>query len=196
MRNEKYSTAEILQGIRNGNHKVLSFIYENYFDSVRKMVIAKNGNEDLAHDVIQESLVIVYKKTKDEKFQIEKSSFFTYFLAVCRITLFNIYSSSSKDMLPHSVQLNEEDDDLASDLAEEEKLIVDGIKEQLFHKHIKNIPQTCVKVLQLVMAGLKSEDIAKKLNFASGTYVRKKKKICLDTLIEMIKKDPKSKDIL
>lgn len=196
MRKEKYSTAEILQGIRNGNNKVLSYIYESYFDSVRKMVIAKNGNEDLAHDVIQESLVVIYKKTKDEKFQIEKSSFLTYFLAVCRITLFNIYNSGSKDMLPYSIQLNEDDEDLASDLVEEEKLIVDGIKEQLFHKHINNIPESCVKVLQMVMAGFKSEDIARKLNFASGSYVRKKKKICLDTLIEMIKKDPKSKDIL
>jgi hypothetical protein len=46
------------------------------------------------------------------------------------------------------------------------------------------------------MKGFQSDTIAKKLKMSSAAYVRKKKRICLNTLIEMIKKDPKSNELL
>jgi hypothetical protein len=46
------------------------------------------------------------------------------------------------------------------------------------------------------MKGLQSEKIAEKLKMSSAAYVRKKKRICLNSLVEMIKKDPKSKELL
>jgi len=51
-------------------------------------------------------------------------------------------------------------------------------------------------LLKLVLKGLQSEKIAESLKMSSAAYVRKKKRICLKSLIEMIKKDPKSKELL
>lgn len=195
MRKDKYSTAEILDGIKNGNNKVLHFIYQNYFASIKKMVLSKRGNEDLAYDIFQESLVVIYKKLMNEELEIQKSSFFTYFYSVCRITLFRYYSINAKDVLPTALDIKEIEL-IYSDFEEEQRLIIDGIKEQLFHHYLSQISEACVKVLRLVMAGISSAEIAEELGFTSDSYVRKRKKICLETLIEMIKKDPKSRELL
>ena len=195
MKKDKYTTAEILTGIRNGNYNVLNFIYKSYFESVRNMVVSKNGTEDLAYDIFQEALVVIYKKVWNKDFQVNKSSFFTYFYSVCRNTLFKYYEVSSKDVLPRSIDI-EGLKDITHDYEEEERLIMEGIKEQLFHKYILELPEYCFKILQLVIAGMTAKVIAQKLNLSSEGYVRNRKKVCLDTLIKMIKKDPKSKELL
>ena len=195
MRKEKYTTSEILDGIKSGNNIVLQFVYHSYFDSIKALVLSKRGNEDLAYDIFQESIVVIYKKLKTEEFQILKSSFFTYFYSVCRITLYKYYSTSSKDALPNADSLKDLEV-ISSDFEEEERLVVEGIKEQLFQKYINQIPDSCIKILKLVMAGFKAAEIANKLNFSSDVYIRKRKKFCLETLIEMIKKDPKSRELL
>ncbi|NPD46478.1 MULTISPECIES: RNA polymerase sigma factor [unclassified Lentimicrobium] len=195
MKKEKYTTNEILDGIKSGNNIILQFIYQSYFDSIKTLVLSKRGNEDLAYDIFQDSLVVIYKKLKTEEFQILKSSFFTYFYSVCRITLFKYYSTGSKDALPLADNLKDLEF-ISSDFEEEERLAVEGIKEQLFQKYIDLIPDSCMKILKLVMAGFKAAEIANKLNLSSDAYIRKRKKICLETLIEMIKKDPKSRELL
>lgn len=195
MKKDKYTTAEILIGIKKGDDNVLHFIYKSYFESVRNMIVSKNGTEDLAYDIFQEALVVIYKKVGNENFQITRSSFYTYFYSVCRNTLFKYYEVSSKDVLPRSIDI-EGLKDLTHDYEEEERLIVEGIKEQLFHKYLKQLPEYCINILQLVIAGMTARVIAEKLNLSSEGYVRNRKKVCLDTLIEMIKNDPKSKELL
>ncbi len=195
MKKENYSSVEILSGIRNGNHTILNYVYNKYFDSIKNLVSSKNGSEELAHDVFQEALIVIYKKSQEEGFRINQSSFFTYFYAVCKISLFNIYNRDSKELLIHSVELNETNE-IAGDLNDNHKLLIAGLKEQLFHKYIHKISKTCFDILQLVMKGFTSDTIADNLKMSSAAYVRKKKRICLRTLIEMIKKDPKSNELL
>lgn len=94
-----------------------------------------------------------------------------------------------------SIELDESNEQ-AGDLSDDQALIEQGIKEQLFHKYLKKIPKNCLDILKLVMKGKQSEEIATKLKMSSAAYVRKKKRICIESLLEMIKKDPKSKELL
>lgn len=195
MKREKYSSAEILKGIRNGDHIILRYIYDNYYESIENMVLSKSGTVDLAHDVFQESLVVIFKKSQEKSFKINQSSFFTYFYAVCRFALFSIYEKGSKDVLTHSVELVESKENL-NDFLDEQHFVEEGIKEHLFHKYLQKLSKNCLAILQLVMKGLKSDIIANQLEMSSAAYVRKKKMICLKNLVEMIKKDPKSNELL
>lgn len=154
-----------------------------------------NGSGDLAKDIFQEGLVVVYKKSQDEKFVIKQSSFFTYFYAVCRLTLLNYYKNSNKDVIHQAAKLHD-NIDVSGDMDEEEAMARDGIKENLFHKYLYEIPKKCIKIMQLVLKGFKASVIAKRLGLSSESYVRKRKTVCLKTLVEMIKKDPKSKELL
>lgn len=195
MKKEKYSSVEILNGIKNSDNTIIRYVYDSYFDSVKNMVINKGGSEELAYDVFQEALVVIYKKSLQSDFKIDQSSFFTYFYAVCRIKLLSIFNKSSKDVLKQSVEINE-GNETSDNFHDEQQLIEEGIKEQLFHKYLNKISKNCLDILKLVMKGLQSEKIAENLKMSSAAYVRKKKRICLKSLIEMIKKDPKSKELL
>lgn len=195
MKKDIFSTAEILIGIRKGDNQVLRFVYDSYYESVRKMVKQRTGSDDLAQDIFQEALVVIYKKSQNDEFSIEQSSFFTYFYAICKIGIKNYFKNSEKDIIYQSVDYND-DYDINAELEDEELMFQEGIKEQLFHKYIKQISKNCLKLLRLVIKGYRSAEIAKKLNLSWDTYVRKRKKICLESLIEMIKKDPKSNELL
>jgi len=195
VKKEKYSSTEILKGIRNGDHIILRYVYNQYYKSIRNMVLKKNGSEDLANDVFQEALVVIYKKSQDKNFQIDQSSFFTYLYAVSKVTLLSIHNKNTKDVLNRTEEIDE-DREILEDLSEEKHLAMEGLKEHLLHKYLKKISKNCFDILKLVMDGLKSELIAEQLKMSSAAYVRKKKRICLKNLVEMIKKDPKSNELL
>lgn len=195
MKKEKYSSVEILNGIKNNDHTIVRYVYDSYFDSVKNMVISKSGSKDLANDVFQEALVVIYKKSQNKDFRIDQSSFFTYLYAVCRITLLSMFNKGSKDVLNQSVEINESNE-RSDNFEEEQRLAEEGIKEQLFHKYLKKISKNCKDILLLVIKGLQSDEIAEKLKMSSAAYVRKKKMICMKNLVEMIKNDAKFKELL
>jgi len=193
VKKDKFSTEEILEGIRNGNNIVLRFLYEAYYDSIEIMVLKNKGTVEVAKDIFQEALVTIFKMSQAKEFNIKQSSFFTFFYALCRNTLFMYFRSYKKDILLQATELIESDIEFGEDV---DSLIKDGLKEQLFHKYFQLISEKCRKILKLVMKGNTAVVIAKLLGFTSDAYVRKRKKICLETLIEKIKQDPKSKELL
>jgi len=193
VKKDTFSTSEILQGIRDGNDKILHFIYDSYYHAVELMVLKKNGDKDLAKDIFQEALVTMYKLVQDEEFSIKQSSFFTFFYALSRNTLFLHYRSVKKDILFDSKELHDNEVKFDDTM---DQVINEGLKELLFHKYIKSISEKCREIIRLIIKGYTSVIIAKMLKFTSDAYVRKRKKICLKALIEMIKKDPKSKELL
>ena len=193
MKKDKFSTTEILEGIRNGSNNILRYIYEVYYDPIELMVLKNSGTKEIAKDIFQESLVAIFKMAQVKEFSIKQSSFFTYFYALNRNTLFMYFRSNKKDVLHHSADLKQNDIAFGEDV---DGLIMKGLKERLFHKYFHRISEKCRQILKLVMEGLTASIIANKLGFTSDAYVRKRKKICLDSLIEMIKRDPKSKELL
>ncbi len=193
MKKDKFSTAEILKGIREGQDVILRYVYDTYFDAIEMMVLKNNGTEDLAKDIFQESLVTIYKMAQAKEFEIKQSSFFTFFYALSRNTLFLHYRSNKRDVLFRVAELS--DSNIVFD-EDTDSLIKQGLKERLFHKYFKSISEKCRKILQLFLKGFTAVVIAEKLNFTSDSYVRKRKKVCIETLVEMIKKDPISKELL
>lgn len=195
MKKEDYSTAEILQGIKVGDDHILRFVYRNYYEAIKLLVMEKNGSEELAKDIFQEAIIVIYKKSQNKGFEIKQSSFYTYFYAVCSITLKNYFKNLNKDLLYHTVELEEQLEDDAWDV-DMESLIKEGMKENLFHKHLSKIPEGCVKIFQLVLKGIKAKEISRKLGFTSEAYVRKRKSFCLKTLIKLINDDPNLRKVL
>jgi len=195
VKRENYSTAEILDGIKNGDNKVLHFIYEEYFKSIFKMVQLKGGSGELAQDIFQEALVLVYKKLRAGELSSIESSFFTYFYSVARITMYYHFQNLPKYILHHSNTILESDA-IDNSMWEDKKYVLDGIKEALFHKYLRQLSRNCFNIIKWLLAGVKAKDVMIKLGFASELVVRKKKLECLDELVKLIKKDPNSKHVL
>lgn len=193
MKKDRFSTSEILDGIREGDNAILSYVYEAHYGSIEIMILKNGGTKDIAKDIFQEALVTMFKMTQDKEFAIKQSSFFTFFYALCRNTLFMYFRSYKKDVLHRAAPIETNDVEFGEDV---DSTILEGLKEQLFHKYFRSISEKCKSILKLVMKGYTAIVIAKMLKFTSDAYVRKRKKVCLEALVERIMKDPKSKELL
>ena len=80
-----------IQGLITGDERILKEIYSKYSLAITEFVQRYNGTREDARDVMQEGLIIVYKKVQQPDFTL-KSSFFTFFYAVCRNVWLKILS--------------------------------------------------------------------------------------------------------
>ncbi|MBP6432217.1 MAG: sigma-70 family RNA polymerase sigma factor [Ferruginibacter sp.] len=67
---------------QNDYEKALSTLYKN-FNPVKKYVLANSGTTEDAEDIFQDTLVILYKKTKDSSFQLN-SALATYLMGIAK----------------------------------------------------------------------------------------------------------------
>lgn len=80
---QKYTEAEILEGIIKKSDKMYRFIYHSYFPGIKAMV---NGFQSLvldADDIFQDGLVAASINVMANKFKGE-STFYTYLTSICR----------------------------------------------------------------------------------------------------------------
>ena len=194
VKKKRYNDDEIIEGLRQGNDAVLNFLYKNYYGVVRKLVLGSYGSEEQARDIFQEVIIVIYNKLQDSNFKIT-SSFFTFFYAVIKYTWLDYRVVNKRNPLGKALNFN---DEIGADFISEdvEELALKALRNSLFNKHIKQMTEGCQVILKYFMADYTADEIAKKLELKSASYVRKRKSDCLSTLIERIKKDSLFKELL
>ncbi|MEZ5070490.1 MAG: hypothetical protein R2751_05860 [Bacteroidales bacterium] len=75
--------ADILEGIRKHDARVLEEVYQTHFPVIEALVKRNQGSTDEARDVFQEALVVIYLKVRDEHLELT-CKFGTYLYAVCK----------------------------------------------------------------------------------------------------------------
>jgi len=73
----------ILAGIRNGDERVLKYLYDKHYSMIRSLVLQNSGSEDDVQDVLQDGIIIFYEKALDSKFKLT-SEVNSYIYSVCR----------------------------------------------------------------------------------------------------------------
>ena len=81
--NQKYSEAEILDGILNNSDKMIRYIYKNYFPGIKSMVYSFHSLVLDADDVFQDGLVAATRNVMEKRFH-GNSTFNTYLSSICR----------------------------------------------------------------------------------------------------------------
>jgi len=194
VKKKRYNDKEIIEGLRQGDDAVLNFLYKNYYEVVRKLVLGSYGSEEQARDIFQEVIIVIYNKLQESNFKIT-SSFFTFFYAVIKYTWLDYRVVNKRNPLGKALNFNDEiGADFVSDDVEE--LALKALKNNLVNKHIKQMTGGCQEILQHYMSELTSEEIAKELELKSAGYVRKRKSDCLNALIERIRKDSLFKELI
>jgi RNA polymerase sigma factor (sigma-70 family) len=192
VKKERYKDCEIIEGLRQGNDDVLNFLYKNYYGAVRSLVLNSYGTEDQARDIFQEVIIVIYNKLQDSNFKIT-SSFFTFFYAVIKNTWLDFRKMKKINPLGGALDYN---DEIGFDSEEVELLATRALRSNLFYTYLKQMKESCQKILSLTMEDYSSEEIAATLDLKSGSYVRKRKSDCLKVLIEKIRKDRVFKELL
>lgn len=186
----KLTGKEILEGIRTKNNKVLHLVYAENYPVIKSYLQRNNGNSHDAEDILQESLILIYKKVSTNSITLE-SSFSTYLFSVCKYLWFN---ELKKRKLEFSDEFGQDipgevGTDLIDDPDKYEKL-------SLIQKYLLKLDPECRMLLMMFYDNAPMEDISENLGFGSNARTRKKKFNCKKKLIELIKSDSLYKEIM
>lgn len=188
----RYNDDEILNGLVKRDSKIIQFIYDTDFEKVSRMINANSGNDDDAEDVFQESLIIIFKRLRENPDFRLSSSFSTYIYSVNRLLWLKKLRNRRK------TDIDTLDREMEEYLEFEEPPPVQDkdLQYAIFQKNLKYIPEDCQKILTLTASAVPAKEIADRLGYKSDSYVRKRRHFCKEYLINQIKKDQDYRDMI
>jgi DNA-directed RNA polymerase specialized sigma24 family protein len=187
-RKERNSDAEIIQGIKEHDRKILTEIYNQLFPIVEVLVKLEGGSKAEAWDVFQEALSVIYSKivASPDGFTLN-SSFSTFFYAVCK----RIWQKHLRWRSIHNRFVREAE---SNALVSEELIMDEEVKEalmiNLFHRNIKKLKPACRKLIEATIKGLKTQKIISMVKLGSAQAVYNKRRQCIEKLFKLIHNDP------
>jgi RNA polymerase sigma factor (sigma-70 family) len=181
---KKLSDKTIIEGIRGQDDKVLNYLYDHYFQTVKNHVVKNSGSDEDVSDVFQDTIIALYQKISEDSFTLT-TDLKGYFFGIAR----NIWSVQ----LRHKARTEELKFDLPE---EEEEEIHDPLFQKIMTRAFNRLKPDCQTVLTLFYDGYSYEEIAAKMSLKNETYARRKKYLCKESLMEFIKEDPEYQDYL
>jgi RNA polymerase sigma factor (sigma-70 family) len=173
----KLSDKAIIDGIRNQDDKVLHYLYDTYYNTVKNHVLRNSGSEEDVSDLFQETIITLYQKISENNFTLT-TELKGYFFGIAR----NIWNNELRD--------KKRTEELTIDLPEEEEESTDPIFQKIMTNAFNKLKPDCQQVLTLFYDGCSYAEIAEKMNLKNETYARRKKYLCKEALMEFIKQDP------
>ena len=176
---KKISDIEIIEGVRNQNDEVLNWLYDNYFLTVKKHVLGNSGSEEDVSDVFQDSIIVLYNQITDNKLHLT-TDLKGYFFGIAR----NVWSAQHRKK--RKTEELETDPPAEEETEEQNNLLLERVISRAFEK-LKPDQQM---ILSLFSDGYSYEEIAEKMKLKSEVYARRKKYLCKETLLDLVKEDP------
>ena len=174
-----------MAGLRKRDNRVLQYIYKNSFTPVKQLILHNAGSETDAEDIFQESLIVIFKKLRDEPDLEIDSSFITYIYSIARLLWLKHLRKIKK------IDIDPLNRDMEERIEFEEPSPVEDkdLRMAIYQRTLVKIPEDCQKILLLTVQDLSSMEIAQQLGFRSEGYVRKRRHFCKEYLINKIKED-------
>ena len=182
---KKISDIKIIEGVRNQDNEILNWLYDNYLQSVKKHVLNNSGSDEDVSDVFQDTIIILYNQITEDNLSLS-TDLKGYFFGISR----NVWSAQ--------LRKKQKTIDLEVDPAEEENSEeqYDPILERIVSKVFQYLKPDQQMVLRLFSDGHSYEEIAVKMNLKNEVYARRKKYLCKEALMELIRDDPEYQEYL
>ena len=176
---KKISDIDIISGIRNQDDKVLNWLYDNYFQSVKNHVLSNSGSDEDVSDVFQDTIIVLYNQITENILNLT-TDLKGYFFGIAR----NVWSAQ----LRKKQKTTELEIDIADEEENEEQY--DQLLERIISRVFQKLKPDQQMVLSLFSEGLSYEEIADKMDLKNEVYARRKKYLCKEALLELVKEDP------
>lgn len=175
----KYSDIEIIEGIRQQDDRILNWLYDNYYKLVKDHVIRNSGSNEDVSDVLQESIIILFEKISENKVNLT-TDIRGYFFGIVK----NVWNTQLRRSQRTTALVTDHPDDDGSD--DNNNQLLEKIVSKAFTK-LKPDQQI---VLNMFSEGKSYEEIARRLDLKSEEYARRKKYLCKEALMDIIREDP------
>lgn len=170
-----------IHALLNNDVLLVKEIYQKFAGRVKQYILANNGTEDDAADVLQETLIDIYNQAKHKQLQLT-CPFEPFLLLLCKRKWLN--ELKKRDRRPVTKEAS--DVSIGEDVfALAEQCRQNGEKLQVFLECFEKLGQKCREIIQKSLSGEAQEIIAEELKVSYG-YLRKKKSECMASLVEMI----------
>ena len=189
----KYSSFEILDGIKNHDRIILQYVYDTYFSQVCRFIENRKGCESDAWDVFQDVMGVIYDYSQRPDFII-RAPFQKFFFALIRYTWYGLLKQREIE-----VDLVYGNMDILSANIDDEEMLHEMIRNQMIsriaEKHLSQIDERCALLIKFSALGIETASIAKKLNYHSTQAVYNQRRKCIRKLIDRILNDQDYKNL-
>jgi RNA polymerase sigma factor (sigma-70 family) len=184
---KRVSDTNIIEGLKNQDEKILNWLYNNYFQAVKNHVIKNSGTVEDVSDVFQDSIIVLYNQVVDNSLHLT-SDLKGYFFGIAR----NIWSAQLRKK--RKITELELDFDIPEEASVED--VNEAMFERIVSRAFQKLKPDFQTVLTLYSEGHSYEDIAIQMNLKNENYARRKKYLCKEALMELVKKDPEYQEYL
>jgi RNA polymerase sigma factor (sigma-70 family) len=102
----QFSEAELLEGVKDGDHAMLTYLYRRNYAAVRSFVLANSGTDNDARDVFQEGILAAWNNLVKQKYESrDGKGLEAYLRKICRFRWLERTRSAS---MRYSTSLNVE----------------------------------------------------------------------------------------
>lgn len=182
----KPTDQEIIERIKQGDEKVLLYLYKQHFSMVKSFVLKNNGDESFVNDVLQDAVIAVWRNVHKESF-ILTSKLSTYIMGIAKNLWFKELKKRTRfKLVDETNHLNAGSEEIKHSL--DQSIIVEMIAE---------LDETCKKLLTFFyFDGYNNTLIAEKLGMANANTVKSKKYQCFKKLQSRVTEQYKKEDLL
>lgn len=152
---------------------------------VKDHVIRNSGSEDDAADVLQDSVIILFEQITDNKINLT-TDIRGYFFGIVK----NVWNAQLRKRQKTTELVTDHPDDDGSD--DSNNQLLEKIVSRAFTK-LKPDQQV---VLNMFSEGKSYGEIALSLDLKSEEYARRKKYLCKEALMDLVKEDPEYHEYL
>lgn len=173
-----YTDLEFIEGLKHNNDVVLRALYKKYYNIVLKYVVNNSGNSEIAADVYQETIIVLYENAQKPDFQLN-----------CQLQTF-IYSIARRLWLKHlrnNGQLTRFKDDEEDEVVDVTEEITEHLqKESDIEKMnvcMENLGEPCKTLLKdFYVYKLSMDEISEKFGYTNSDNAKTQKYKCLQRL--------------
>ena len=187
---KKYTEEEVLAGILGNSNKMLQYVYKEAFPGVRRYICSNSGNDEDAKDIFQESIIIIYKKLKNNNLVLT-CSLKVYLFSVCRLLWLKELENRRKSI--EEVKVGDFVLDVGEDVLE---ISEQNERYELYRAHFDLLKEDCKKVLRMFLEKVPLKEIAIRMGYSSEQYAKKRKFQCKEALVNNIQNDNDYKEMV
>lgn len=171
---------------------LISEIYQRFSPNMKAYLLSRGSNEEDAGDVFQEALIDIYKLANDKQFVLT-CPFEAFLLLVCKRKFFNKTKKASLKVVTNGEEdaytnipgdANASAEEHANQLGREELVM-----------SILNQMGNCKEVILKSLLKKPQEEVAEEMGMTYA-YFRKRKSNCMGELAELVRDNPKFKNLV
>lgn len=174
---------ELIKGLKNGNSKIVEYIYDNVFPKVKSLVISNSGSESDAYDIFQEALELILLKFDTFHTHLEGM-----IILICkRKWIDKLRKNKSSEKVRNSASLRYEiQEDAEKTLIQNERAY---LRTQILETSFQQLSETCQNLMTLIKQGFKVNDIVEQLSFSSANTLYRRKAACMERWSQLVKEN-------